>query len=208
MWVQDVRCDSCGGEYTTEAESLSHLGMTKCAACGKPMLAHNTRYGAKRKEQARTFVMAQETPDGLCFGDFWCSSVSTRRKQNLEVYNRDIYLIDTKRKAIHWKSEYRWQEKRSEYVMAQSAALEKMFVCSQGMYSGSAMVYMDEGLEKQVEKHLGMSWVKRYYKSADIMDICLLWRKIKTVPMLESLIKTGWCNEFLKLFYGRVGIHG
>ena len=64
------------------------------------------------------------------------------------------------------------------------------------------MVCMDEGLEKQVEKYLGMSWVKRYYKSADIMDICLLWRKIKTVPMLESLIKTGWCNEFLKVFYG------
>ena len=202
MWVQDVRCDSCGGEYTTEAESLSHLGRTKCAACGKTMLAHNTRYGAKRKEQARTFVMAQETPDGLWLRRFLVFFSFHEKKANLEVYNRDIYLIDTKRKAIHWKSEYRWQEKRSEYVMAQSAALEKMFVCSQGMYSGSAMVYMDEGLEKQVEKHLGMSWVKRYYKSADIMDICLLWRKIKTVPMLESLIKTGWCNEFLKLFYG------
>ena len=166
------------------------------------MLAHNTRYGAKRKEQARTFVMAQETPDGLWLRRFLVFFSFHEKKANLEVYNRDIYLIDTKRKAIHWKSEYRWQEKRSEYVMAQSAALEKMFVCSQGMYSGSAMVYMDEGLEKQVEKHLGMSWVKRYYKSADIMDICLLWRKIKTVPMLESLIKTGWCNEFLKLFYG------
>lgn len=35
-----------------------------------------------------------------------------------------------------------------------------------------------------------------------IERICLLWRKIKTVPMLESLIKTGWCNEFLKVFYG------
>ena len=202
MWVQDVRCDSCGGEYTAEAESLSHLGKTKCAACGKPMLAHNTRYGAKRKEQARTFVMAQETPDGLWLRRFLVFFSFHEKKANLEVCDRDIYLIDTKRKAIHWKSEYRWQEKRSEYVMAQSAALEKMFVCSQGMYSGSAMVYMDEGLEKQVEKYLGMSWVKRYYKSADIMDICLLWRKIKTVPMLESLIKTGWCNEFLKLFYG------
>ena len=124
MWVQDVRCDSCGGEYTTEAESLSHLGMTKCAACGKPMLAHNTRYGAKRKEQSRTFVMAQETPDGLWLRRFLVFFSFHEKKANLEVYDRDIYLIDTKRKAIHWKSEYRWQEKRSEYVMAQSAALE------------------------------------------------------------------------------------
>lgn len=201
MWVQDVRCDSCGAEYTAEAESLSHLGRAKCAVCGKTMLTHNTRYGAKRKEQARTFVMAQESPDGLWLRRFLVFFSFHEKKANLEVCDRDIYLIDTERKVIHWKSEYRWQERRSEYVMAQSTALEKMFVCSQGMYSGSALVHMDEGLEKQIEKYLGMGWVKRYYKSADIMDICLLWRKMKTVPMLESLIKTGWCNEFLKLFY-------
>lgn len=169
------------------------------------------------KEKAKSFVSRIASEIGLIETQEHADEIMVEYKQTLLLAD-SIRLIQRRYEALQKEKEKKERIAAEKALKAAAAAKVSAECAEQNPPQANPaplafkpptettvqqrMVCMDEGLEKQVEKYLGMSWVKRYYKSADIMDICLLWRKIKTVPMLESLIKTGWCNEFLKVFYG------
>lgn len=155
--AQQIRCDSCGGEYTLTDRKLKHKSSEICKCCGKKMNVRGTQYSSKRLCAKRTFVWNKKQGTGVWLRKYAVYFGFANHKAKMNIYAEGIWWTDGK-EILRW--EKRWQNNYAEqkYVMCQNSRLSAALLAPGG-YSLSLLYGKPLG-GSNIRCHFAGKWLK------------------------------------------------
>ncbi len=195
--AQQIRCDSCGGEYTLTDRKLKHKSSEICKCCGKKMQVRNTRYSVKRLWAARTFLWSKPQGDGVWIRRYLVYFDFSNHRAELEFHGRGIWWTNGTT-VKQWKRS--WSEKE-EYIMCQRPKLSAMLTAPSGPYQPYVLASHTDQFESDVRKVMKSEWMYQYDNHLNFPWEVRQWEIVNRYPMAESLVKTGWADALCSQVY-------
>ncbi|MBQ7859125.1 MAG: PcfJ domain-containing protein [Faecalibacterium sp.] len=196
--MQRIHCDRCNSEYITAGHPLSHLKESTCDNCGAHMTAHNVKISAKSKSCCRT-IMVHQTNDRGTWLMRYKVDLEFYQKADIAVRMDEIYLLGPD-KLLAWDVGFKSVRGKKGTVyearMRRSANLDKSLVGYAGHFWEQYQynIALGDGTKREIYRALGMDYAQGI---VSVQDAAALFGLRRRVPMLESLIKTGWGKEVL-----------
>ena len=188
--AQQIRCDSCGGEYTLTDRKLKHKSSEICKCCGKKMTVRGTQYSSKRLCAKRTFVWSKKQGTGVWLRKYAVYFGFANHKAKTNIYAEGIWWTDGK-EILRW--EKRWQNHYTEqkYVMCQNSRLSAALLAPGGYMQPTIIADYGEKVERDLHGVMHTEWLRELDKDLNFYWEIIFWEATLKYPMAESLMKTG-----------------
>lgn len=199
--AQQIRCDSCGGEYTLTDRKLKHKSSEICKCCGKKMTVRGTQYSSKRLCAKRTFVWSKKQGTGVWLRKYAVYFGFANHKAKMNIYAEGIWWTDGK-EILRW--EKRWQNHYTEqkYVMCQNSRLSAALLAPGGYMQPTIIADYGEKVERDLHGVMHTEWLRELDKDLNFYWEIIFWEATLKYPMAESLMKTGWLDAMTDILDG------
>lgn len=199
--AQQIRCDSCGGEYTLTDRKLKHKSSEICKCCGKKMTVRGTQYSSKRLCAKRTFVWSKKQGTGVWLRKYAVYFGFANHKAKMNIYAEGIWWTDGK-EILRW--EKRWQNHCTEqkYVMCQNSRLSAALLAPGSYMQPTIIADYGEKVERDLHGVMHTEWLRELDKDLNFYWEIIFWEATLKYPMAESLMKTGWLDAMTDILDG------
>ena len=199
--AQQVRCDSCGGEYTITDKILKHKSVEICQCCGKKMQVRSTQYSAKRLYAHRTFVWSKKQGSSVWLRKYAVYFSFNAHKAEVEILDNGIWWTDGK-KILRWEKRWQWPQDDYKYVMCQRPNLRTALLAPGGFMQPTLIAEYGDKVERDLRSVMHSEWLRELDKKLDLYWEIIFWEATLKYPMAESLLKTGWMDALADILDG------